>query len=84
MSGLSAHPRLVRIVDREIGFSPGNSGLHLLGDMLGTPCMALTQAADTLSIVTDGIVAFVPCERAAKLYLKMPHLSGFFSFVALT
>ncbi len=57
--------------------------VHLPGDMLGTPSMTLTKAADTLTAITGAVVAFVPFERVAALYSQMPRLSGLFTFAAL-
>nr|WP_203311574.1 Crp/Fnr family transcriptional regulator [Sphingomonas beigongshangi] len=53
--------------------------LHLPGDMLGTPSMALEQAADTLTAVTDATTAFVPYQRVGELFVEAPRLAALFT-----
>lgn len=53
--------------------------LHLPGDMLATPSMALTAAADSLTAVTDAATAFVPYERFGQLFTSAPRLAALFT-----
>lgn len=52
--------------------------LHLPGDMLGTPSMSLTHAADTLVALTDCTIAFVPMARLRTLFETSPRLMALF------
>ncbi|TCP31350.1 Crp/Fnr family transcriptional regulator [Sphingomonas sp. BK235] len=54
--------------------------VHLPGDMLGTPSMALDQAADTLTTITSAVTSFVPFERLRELYYRRPRLAMLFTF----
>jgi len=53
--------------------------VHLPGDMLGTPSMALPTAADTLSCITQSVTAFVPYTRFRDLYRSEPRLAALFT-----
>ena len=52
--------------------------LHLPGDMLGTPSMALSHAADTLFALTDCTIAFVPMARVRALFEQSPRMIALF------
>ncbi|EZP53332.1 Crp/Fnr family transcriptional regulator [Sphingomonas sp. RIT328] len=56
--------------------------VHLPGDMLGTPSMVLPHAADTLTMVTEATVAFVPFTRLGALYTRLPRLAALVTFAA--
>lgn len=43
--------------------------VHLPGDMLGTPSMALASAANTLAAITDARTSFVPYARFGALFV---------------
>lgn len=53
--------------------------IHLPGDMLSTPSMVLSRAADTLTLVTDAVTAFVPYERFGRLLTEAPRLGALFT-----
>jgi CRP/FNR family transcriptional regulator len=53
--------------------------IHLPGDMLGTPSMVLARAADTLTAITEAVVAFVPFERLGAIYTGLPRLAALFA-----
>lgn len=53
--------------------------VHLPGDMLGTPTMVLSRAADTLTALTEAVTAFVPYERFGELYVAAPRLAALFT-----
>ena len=50
--------------------------VHIAGDMLGTPSMALQRAADTLTALTDGWVARVPLARVRALFDEAPRVAA--------
>lgn len=52
--------------------------VHLPGDILGTPSMALELAAETLSAVTDCVVAPVPLTKMRALFVTRPRLGALF------
>ncbi len=52
--------------------------VHLPGDMLGTPTMVLSKAADTLTAITESVTAHVPYERILRLYETAPRLAALF------
>jgi CRP/FNR family transcriptional regulator, anaerobic regulatory protein len=52
--------------------------VHLPGDMLGTPTMVLSKAADTLTAITESVTALVPYERIGRLYETAPRLAALF------
>lgn len=52
--------------------------LHVPGDMLGTPSMALTHAADTLIALTDCTVSFVPMARLRTVFEASSRMMGLF------
>lgn len=52
--------------------------VHLPGDILGTPSMALTSAAETLTALTDCLVAPVPLTRMRDLFVDHPRLAALF------
>lgn len=53
--------------------------IHLPGDMLGTPSMVLSHAADTLTAITAATVAFVPFVRLGAIYERLPRLAALFT-----
>lgn len=53
--------------------------VHLPGDMLGTPSMVLTRAADTLTAITEAVTAFVPYERFGRIFEQAPRLAALFT-----
>jgi CRP/FNR family transcriptional regulator, anaerobic regulatory protein len=50
--------------------------VHIAGDMLGTPSMALERAADTLTALTDGWIARVPLARLRALFDDAPRVAA--------
>ncbi|RYF22518.1 MAG: Crp/Fnr family transcriptional regulator [Oxalobacteraceae bacterium] len=54
--------------------------MHLPGDMLGTPSMVLSRAADTLTAITEVGVAFVPFERLGRVCARLPRLGALLTF----
>ncbi|TCP36104.1 Crp/Fnr family transcriptional regulator [Sphingomonas sp. BK235] len=54
--------------------------VHLPGDMLGTPNMALDRAADTITTITSAVTSFVPFERFRDLFYHQPRLAMLFTF----
>lgn len=54
--------------------------VHLPGDMLGTPSMVLPLAADTLTAITEAVVAFVPFERLGRICTRLPRLGALLTF----
>lgn len=54
--------------------------VHLPGDLLGTPSMVLSRAADTLTAITDVGVAFVPFERLRLVCARLPRLGALLTF----
>ena len=56
--------------------------VHLPGDVIGAPSMVLPHAADTLSSITEAVVAFVPFERLGAIYSRLPRLGALFTFSA--
>lgn len=53
--------------------------LHLPGDMMGTPNMALTTAAYRLTAVTNIVTTFVHFQRFGKLFHSNPRLAALFT-----
>jgi len=53
--------------------------VHLPGDMLGTPSMALEESAICLQTVTEATTAFVPFRRLTELFTHQPRLAALFS-----
>lgn len=53
--------------------------VHLPGDMLGTPTMVLTRAADSLTALTEAVTSHVPYERFGRLYETAPRLAALFT-----
>lgn len=49
--------------------------IHLPGDMLGLPSIALTRAAETLTTLTDAIVDVIPLEALGRLFRTAPRLA---------
>lgn len=54
--------------------------IHLPGDMLGTPSMVTTRAADTLTAITDVRVASVSFKTLSALFRRFPRLAALFTF----
>lgn len=58
--------------------------VHIPGDMMGTPSMALETAADTLTAITECRVSAVPLTRIRELLVAYPRLGGvLFLFVQI-
>ncbi len=53
--------------------------VHLPGDILGTPSMALQTAAHTLTCITDAVTAYVPYTRFRDLYTLAPRVAALFT-----
>ena len=53
--------------------------VHLPGDILGTPSMALRAAADTLTCITDAVTAHVSYARFRELYTRAPRVAALFT-----
>lgn len=52
--------------------------IHLPGDIMGTPSMVLSEAADTLTVLTDARTAFVPERAMAEMFATKPRLTALF------
>jgi CRP-like cAMP-binding protein len=50
--------------------------VHLPGDMLGAPSLAVTQAAETLCALTRVTVDVIPAPKLGELFLSSPRLAG--------
>lgn len=50
--------------------------VHLPGDMMGTPSLALAQAAETLCALTRVTVDVIPTDKLGELFLTSPRLAG--------
>lgn len=53
--------------------------VHLPGDMLGTPSMALEESAICLQAITHATTAFVPFRRLSDLFTQQPRLAALFA-----
>lgn len=56
--------------------------VHLPGDVLGSPSMALDAAAETLTVLTPCALARVPLRRLRDLFASHPRLAGLFLMAA--
>ncbi|MHA6718490.1 Crp/Fnr family transcriptional regulator [Sphingomonas sp. RS6] len=52
--------------------------IHIAGDIMGTPSMALETAADTLTALTECLVAEVSLDRLRELFVAHPRLPSLF------
>lgn len=62
-----------------MGFANGRRQLikvHLPGDLLGLPSLALSRAADTIVALTDGVIACIPPARIGRLFERSPRLAA--------
>lgn len=50
--------------------------VHLPGDLLGTPSMVLSTAADTLLALTNATVEIVPMTAFARLFMSSPRFAA--------
>lgn len=50
--------------------------VHLPGDMLGTPSLALSTAAESLVALTRATVDVIPSSRVGELFVQAPRLSA--------
>ena len=50
--------------------------VHLPGDMLGTPSLAVNAAAESLVALTRATVEVIPSERLGELFVQAPRLSA--------
>ena len=50
--------------------------VHLPGDMLGSPSLALSRAAESLVALTRVTVDVIPSDRLGKLFVQAPRLSA--------
>lgn len=50
--------------------------VHLPGDMLGTPSMTLTSAAETLMALTRATIEVIPVNAFARLFMSSPRIAA--------
>lgn len=50
--------------------------VHLAGEMMGTPSIAVVKAADTLIALTPAVVSRIPLSALGRLFRDMPRLAG--------
>lgn len=62
-----------------VGFASGRRQLikvHLPGDLLGLPSLALNRTADTIVALTDSVVAMIPPAAIGRLFQSNPRLAA--------
>lgn len=62
-----------------VALSNGNQQIvkvHVPGDMLGFPSLALRKTADSLVAITDATIAKIPVAAIGSIFTTMPHLAS--------
>lgn len=56
--------------------------IHLPGDIMGAPSLALDRAAETITAVTDVVVSKVAAQKLSRIFAELPRLSMLFFLAA--
>lgn len=56
--------------------------IHLPGDVMGAPSLALDRSAETITAVTDVMVSKVPARKLSEIFAELPRLAMLFFLTA--
>lgn len=56
--------------------------IHLPGDLMGAPSLALERTAETITAVTDVVASKIPVQKLSQIFAELPRLAMLFFLTA--